>query len=154
MPNQWIGEDDPAGGYRPDGPDTCWIEIEDHPVDHLEPESDPELLKAQRETAVVFARWLGRLMDYLVTEVPHNTTLLAIALAVGSERVAGVSMAAHARRVGITRSALSKAVRVWSRRLILDNDGLRSPVQRTASTAQRNRDARYRVLAKKSKGKG
>ena len=107
------------------------------PVDDLEPLIDDD--NSYREAAKIGIRLINNIM-HLIHASKHNpVTFWAIAYALGLDITEGRSMTAQARRLGVTRAALSKSQQAMRRRLGRPHTEHNKPTS-ASKTYQQSRD--------------
>ena len=107
------------------------------PVDDLEPLIDED--NSYREAAKIGLRLINNIM-HLIHASKHNpVTFWAIAYALGLDITEGRSMTAQARRLGVTRAALSKSQQAMRRRLGLPSNENNKPTS-ASKTYNQSRD--------------
>jgi hypothetical protein len=107
------------------------------PVDDIEPLIDDE--NSYREAAKIGLRLINNIM-HLIHASKHNpVTFWAIAYALGLHITEGRSMTMQARRLGVTRAALSKSQQAMRRRLGLPQNENNKPTS-ASKTYKQSRD--------------
>ena len=107
------------------------------PIDDIEPLETAS--NSYREAAQVGLRIINNIM-HLIHASKHNpVTFWAIAYAMGLDITEGRSMTAQARRLGVTRAALSKSQQAMRRRLGLPSNENNKPTS-ASKTYKQSRD--------------